>query len=136
SLSQHPMVKECVVVVKEHQENKQLVAYVTINNQQNYNPQTLKDYLSKNLPEYMVPSFIVCIEKLPLTPNLKIDRKYLTDLKLNFSFNSEVNQEKTNLQKKIKEIWEKVLNISFDDLRVSFFDLGGNSILVTSLVDQ
>lgn len=135
-LNQHPSVKDSVVVVKEQQGNKQLVAYVIIKDHQAYNPQELKAYLQENLPEYMVPSFIMYLDKLPLTPNLKVDRKLLAELQLDLSLQNTTHLRKSDLEQELLYIWRRVLNINFTDTNINFFDIGGNSVLAAVLVEE
>ena len=71
-------VKEAVVIDKEDKQGgKYLCAYMT--GKENLNIPELKDFLSKQLPEYMVPTFLLQLDKIPLTPNGKIDRKALPE---------------------------------------------------------
>ena len=72
-LREHQQVREAAVVLKEADGDKQLVAYVVSDAQTS----ELREYLKKQLPDYMVPSFFVHLNEIPLTPNGKINRRAL-----------------------------------------------------------
>src|SRR5581483_5914820 len=75
-LGGHPGVRESVVVVKATAEgHKQLVGYVVM--EEGGRAEELRAYLKERLPEYMVPAFVVALERLPLTANGKVDRRSL-----------------------------------------------------------
>ena len=90
----------------------------------------LRSYLSKQLPEYMVPTGLVQIEQMPLTVNGKLDRKILLNMEVNFV--GENIQAPTNkLELRILQIFAILLSLESNTISVtnSFFRLGGNSIL-------
>ena len=77
-LSQHPAVRQAVVVVREEvPADKRLVAYVVLQKDQAATIDELKSRVMKQLPAYMVPSAFVLLERLPLTANGKLDRQAL-----------------------------------------------------------
>ncbi len=122
-------IKEVVVLDKEDSnENKYLVAYYTSN--QELDPAKIKKELSEKLPDYMIPSYIVKIDTMPLTQNGKVDRKALLELSLPTSSGNEVEyQPPTNqVEEKLCEIWQEVLGIKRIGIDDSFFDCGGDSI--------
>ncbi|MCK6258783.1 amino acid adenylation domain-containing protein [Fictibacillus sp. KIGAM418] len=78
TLGAHKAVEQCVVVCRTEGEDKRLIAYVVIKEGNiNVSPHQLKEYLSGNLPEWMIPAMIVWLEKLPTTSHGKLDRKAL-----------------------------------------------------------
>ncbi|MCU0289181.1 MAG: condensation domain-containing protein, partial [Acidobacteria bacterium] len=100
----------------------------------------LREYLSKELPDYMIPSFFMQLEKIPLTPNGKIDRRAfpIPELKVTESYTAPRNK----IEKKLVELWAELF--SRDALHVSqlqtsigiednFFHLGGHSLKATVL---
>lgn len=133
-LLDHPLMKEAVVMAKNDLDgNKYLCAYfVTTEPIAELN---LRAYLAEFLPDYMVPSFFVSMERLPVTATGKLDRKALPDPERG---SSEANffQPRNELERKLAELWGQVLRIHAEKISVSdsFFDLGGNSLLVMTLV--
>ncbi|MBW4632889.1 MAG: amino acid adenylation domain-containing protein [Iphinoe sp. HA4291-MV1] len=134
-LSQHPSVQEAVAIAREDQPgNKQLVGYVVPNSEPGVSTTELRNFLKEKLPEYMVPSAVVSLEKMPLTPNGKVDRRALPapDMKLSLKDNFVPPSDILELQ--LVQIWEQVLDVHPIGVRDNFFDLGGHSLLAISLM--
>ncbi|MBK9015688.1 MAG: non-ribosomal peptide synthetase [Saprospiraceae bacterium] len=130
-IANHPAVRETVVVLKnQHVVNEgKLVAYIVHNQGLALTVSELRDFLSESLPEYMLPSHFVFLEKIPLTTNGKIDRKALPEPggdrpELDQAFEA----PQSDLEKLIAERWEELLQISPIGRHDKFFELGGNSI--------
>jgi len=123
-----------VVVVKEHKDDKFLVAYYV--SEKEIDTNALKEHLLLNLPVYMVPAFFCHLQALPLTPNGKIDRKALPE----HSWNNNTGYIKpvNKTQQLLVEIWADLLGIEKEIIGTgtSFFDIGGNSIKLVSLADE
>ncbi|HBL59459.1 MAG TPA: non-ribosomal peptide synthetase [Cyanobacteria bacterium UBA8803] len=134
-LSQHPAVREAIVLAREDvQGNKRLVAYV-LASQLNPKLQDLRQFLSERLPEYMVPSIFVQLDAIPLTPNGKADRKALpepntTRPELDHAFVA----PRTPIEAKLVEIWAEILRVERVSIHDNFFELGGDSILSLQIV--
>ncbi|HET8841977.1 MAG TPA: amino acid adenylation domain-containing protein, partial [Ktedonobacteraceae bacterium] len=78
SLSQHPLVEQCVVIWQS--EEKQLVAYVSVGKGESSiqgSHSELRRFLKEKLPDYLIPTYFVTLDSLPLTPNGKVDRQRL-----------------------------------------------------------
>lgn len=73
-------IKEAIVLAKENDVSKYLCAYYV--GEKTYNVKELRKELEKALPEYMIPSYFIKLENIPLTPNGKIDRKALAKVDL------------------------------------------------------
>ena len=127
-LLQHPSVREAVVLV---QGGKQLVAYLVLEDQA---PANLKAWLLDSLPEYMVPTHIVHLAKLPVTANGKLDRKALPvpDATPQQAYAAPENP----LQKALATIWSDVLGAPQIGLDDNFFELGGDSIISIQVVSR
>ena len=123
-------VRECVVGV--HRE--QLVAYICINANGQYNEQTLSESLRQELPEFMVPKRFVYLENLPLNTSGKLDRRALS-LPDN-EIHDEIQVNNTPMQEKLQEIWQETLNINNVGVNESFFELGGHSLLAARIVSK
>jgi len=138
-LAQHPDVQENAVIVHEASKtDKRLVAYIVPHQGQMIENTTLRDFLSAQLPDYMVPSAFVTLENLPLTPNGKIDRRALSQLSVISYQLSEKTfvAPQTQDEKLLAEIWASVLGIERVGVHDNFFDLGGHSLLAVSLLAQ
>ncbi|MBD1900681.1 amino acid adenylation domain-containing protein [Trichocoleus sp. DQ-A3] len=137
-LTQHPTVRETVVIATEISGDKRLIAYIVP--AQNFTPTIieLRDFLRKKLPEYMVPSAFVMIEALPLTPNGKVDRRNLPepDNSTSQTLDKAYIEPRNPTESVLAKIWVKVLNIERVSIYDNFFDLGGNSLLSITLMEQ
>ena len=138
-LTRHAQIKESIVILKEDEnEEKYLCAYIVCVEAVEKTPafSELKKYLLQELPGYMVPSYFVQIEKVPLTPNGKIDRKVLPepDIKLLDDYIAPGNEE----EKKLVEIWSEVLGIEKDIIGIdsNFFELGGHSVKAMTAISK
>ncbi len=128
-------INDCVVVAKEDTNgNKRLVAYIVSND--DFNVQEIKDSLSKSLPDYMVPSLFVRLEKMPLSLNGKIDRKALPEPEGNFETTHAYVAPRNEIEQKLVDIWTKVLGVEKVGVYDNFFDLGGHSILTIQLISN
>jgi len=138
-LSQHEYIKEAVVPLYEDSNNKILVAYVTINhdklaieNEQLF--LELREYLKNRLPDYMLPTSLTQLEKLPLTVNGKIDRQALPKpiIQQHDVFEGPHN----TVESQLVTIWQQILNRETISIHDNFFSLGGDSILSIQIVAQ
>jgi len=93
-------------------------------------------YLQSRLPEYMIPSFLVYLENLPLTANGKLDRKALPNPE--FSNYHSYARPRNKLERTFCTVWAGVLGLTEDKIGIydNFFQLGGNSILAIKLVNR
>lgn len=128
-------VREAVVVVLEGAAGSRLVAYVVMSFSQekfrSIHPLELRQRLSDHLPEYMVPSVIVCLDTLPLTGNGKVDRKALPFPDL--SVTSEYRAPEGDTATELAAVWEEILDIHRVGANDNFFDLGGHSLLLSQV---
>jgi len=135
ALTREPGVKQAVVVAREDARGeKRLVAYVASDQSENGTADRLRAQLKEQLPECMIPSAIVLLPKIPLTPNGKVDRQQLPEPE---TVEAKVYvAPQTPTEEIIARIWTEVLRrdqISRDD---NFFDLGGQSLLATQVVSR
>ncbi|URZ02604.1 non-ribosomal peptide synthetase [Clostridium felsineum] len=99
----------------------------------------LMEYISKKVPQYMIPNTINIIEEMPLTQNTKIDRKNLESRIVNYNkiILSDGDVPKEGLEKEIASVWRKVLNSNKEIGRNdNFFELGGDSLLLAQVVGE
>jgi amino acid adenylation domain-containing protein len=139
SLQQHPGISQCVVTVRGDGLNgKILVAHIVATDARNVpTVEDLNGALKQRLPNYMIPATFSVIEKMPLTPNGKIDRKALSESTLTTAV-SEVPFEapRDSIEVKLVQIWERLLEFRPIGVRANFFDVGGYSLLVVKLFAQ
>ena len=93
----------------------------------------LEDGLQASLPEYMIPSALVVLDRIPLTPNGKIDRSALPDTELTLSRAAFV-EPATPLEMSIAKIWKDLLGVSSISATDHFFRLGGHSLLAVQVI--
>ena len=133
-LEKHPAIAQAVVIAREGAAEKQLVAYVIATSEQS-SAAELREYLKKQLPEFMVPADFVFMKSFRLTPNGKVDRKALPELKRDDSHSGKDSLAPRNeAEAKMARLWGQVLGRESVGLRENFFDLGGHSLLALRLV--
>ncbi|MBO3797205.1 condensation domain-containing protein, partial [Bacillus subtilis] len=101
----------------------------------------IRGFLNKVLPDYMIPSFFVQLEKIPLTPNGKVDRNALPKPDRNLQIGGEYVSPQSDTEKELVHIWQEILSIEqTHDMKISvndsFFDLGGHSLKATALMSS
>lgn len=133
TLLMHPAVKECCVT---HLAALGELAAYYVGNEQAVDAQTLGAYLSLSLPDYMIPSHFLRLANLPLSPNGKIDKAALPDPRTPNNSRTARQPPRNPTERRILEIWSKVLSVAETDVDADFFALGGHSIHVVSLVSQ
>jgi amino acid adenylation domain-containing protein len=123
-----PAVRDVVVIAREDRPgDKRLVAYVVP--EAAIEPKTLRDFLKAKLPDYMVPSAFVMLDALPLTPNMKVNRKALPSPQSAAELGTQFVAARTRLEQRLVEIWCEVLKLESCGVEDNFFDLGGHSLL-------
>lgn len=138
ALRQHPAVRQAVVVVQEDAHgDKRLVGYWVAEGKEIPPVSEFRRYLQEKLPDYMVPSAFVMLEKFPLTPNGKIDRRSLpSPTGIRPELESTYIPARTDIELKIASIWQGVLHLEKVGVDDNFFDLGGHSLLATQVISR
>jgi len=125
-------VERAFVTLNGENENQNLCAYLT--GEGKLETAVLKEILSVELPDYMIPAQFVWLETFPYTSNGKIDIKALSnlDIKLRESYKAPEN----NIEKKLVEIWSQILDLAENEISVTanFLSLGGHSLNVIQMV--
>ncbi|HEY9061411.1 MAG TPA: amino acid adenylation domain-containing protein, partial [Pseudobacteroides sp.] len=134
SLLRHESVRNAVVVdLKDKNGKKYLCAYIV--SEEKLNIQDLKNHVSVELPEYMVPSYFVHINEVPLTPNGKVNRKALPEPDTSCSGGgSQYIVPTSTVEIKLAEICQVLADKDRISVNENFFDLGLDSIKVITLV--
>ncbi len=140
-LLNHEVIEEAVVIAKtttaesarvedDANGDKTLYAYFVVKKEieKKVDIAQLREYLSCSLPSYMIPSYFIQLEKIPLTPNGKINQKALPDP--GPSHSQEYAAPRNELEKQLVAIWANILGMNENDISIdsNFFELGGDSI--------
>ena len=137
-LGKHPAVQDGVVVAREDVEgDKRLVGYVIPVAGQKMNSADLRAWVKDRLPEYMVPVAWVEMERFPLSPNGKVDRKHLPAPDYTRAdLGGEYQGARTPAEEVIAGVWAEVLKLDQVGVHDDFFQLGGHSLLATQVVSR
>ena len=134
-LIQHKIVKEVSIILKEDSRDSSFLAcYYTTIDEQDIDHDELRIFLSKNLPDYMIPEAMMRLDEIPLTNSKKIDKRALPEI-------SKVNHDyyvpaSTKEEKILVQLFETVLNVEKIGIKHSFFDLGGHSLKAMQLISR
>ncbi|MFG6101410.1 amino acid adenylation domain-containing protein [Leptothoe sp. EHU-05/26/07-4] len=135
-LVRHPAVSKVVVdVVGEKLNEKRLVAYIV--SQQEISIDELRGFLRDQLPEYMLPAAFMFLENLPLSGNGKVDRRALPvpDISIQ-TLEIDYAAPQSDIEQTLVTIWQAVLNLEKVGVNNNFFEIGGNSLLITKVYSQ
>jgi amino acid adenylation domain-containing protein len=132
-LGQHAAVQASVVVAREDEGEKELVAYVVLSPGTKLNAGELRDHLRKRLPDYMVPSEFVAIESVPVNANGKVDRAALPSPNGN-GHSEDYIGPRTAVEEELVRILAPLLKLQRVGVNDNFFLLGGHSLLGTQLI--
>jgi len=138
-LTQHPRVREAVVIAREDQPgDKRLVAYVVGSpSSEDVTPNALRDFLVKLLPDYMVSNAFVILDAMPLTPNGKVNHRALPiPDTATFCLGATFVEPRNSVEQEVAEIWLQVLGIDKVGIYDNFFQLGGHSLLATQVISR
>jgi amino acid adenylation domain-containing protein len=132
TLARHPRVRNAAVVAhRAPGSDARLVGYVV--GEEPLEAQELREFLRHTLPEYMVPTVFVRLERLPLNVSGKVDRRALPEPQTPAELPAPV-EPRDDLERQLAEIWRQVLSVSRVGIHDSFFDLGGHSLLAIRLM--
>jgi acyl-CoA synthetase (AMP-forming)/AMP-acid ligase II/acyl carrier protein len=135
ALTSHEKIRQAVVtVVEDDHAGPSLVAYTVC--RETVPTLSLRGYLRRRLPDYMIPARFVTLDAIPLTPNGKVDYARLPPAGRGGSDRRGFEPPATPLERRIANVWEQVLGVERVGLRDNFFDLGGHSLMVVKAVAQ
>ncbi|MCP4151008.1 MAG: AMP-binding protein, partial [bacterium] len=128
-LSKHYEIKETVVQARKDEDgDNYLCAYIVYDKEETVTAGDLCKYLANSLPDYMIPTFFVPLEKIPLTPGGKLDRKALPEpaKTSGAGYISPVSP----VQRELAGIWSEILKVDSSSVGITdnFFQLGGHSL--------
>jgi amino acid adenylation domain-containing protein len=138
ALTRYPGVRDCMVLARDDRwGGKQLAAYLTAADGRPIAHEGLRAYLQGLLPEHMIPSVFVVLDRMPLTPNGKVDRHALALLGEDGAEPARAYVLPSNhVERVMATIWSEVLGIESSKIGVSdnFFELGGHSLTATRII--
>lgn len=131
-LLQHELVREAAVIAREDQGSPYLCAYIV--SAGNPTADELREFLQQKLPEYMLPSFYIFIENIPLLWSGKIDKKALPAPLDLLETRTEYKEPETRTEQVLVQAWTEALGLSRVGVEDNFFSLGGDSIKAIQIV--
>ncbi len=130
-----PQVKEAVVIDwADPTGEKNLVAYLVA--AEEVSSGMLREYLALQLPDYLIPTYFICLSELPLTPNGKIDRRSLPEPTGRGVISTRYVSPTTPTEMSLLQIWKDVLGREEIGVEDQFFENGGHSLKATLMVAQ
>jgi amino acid adenylation domain-containing protein len=134
-LVRYEHVKEAVIIEKKEGGYEYLCAYVVPGSGDiKLEVPDLREYLAEKLPDYMIPAYFTALERIPLTPNGKIDRNALPEPEV--ITEKEYAAPRDTLEKILAATWAEVLDLEKETIGIhdNFFELGGHSLNATILL--
>ncbi|AHH97300.1 non-ribosomal peptide synthetase [Kutzneria albida] len=137
ALLRHGEVAEAVAVARQEESgHKRLVAYLVATPGARPDSAGLRGFLGQTLPDHMVPSAFVLLDRLPLNPNGKLDRRALPAPDWAADTRAGHVAPRTEVERVLADIWAKVLGLPQVGVEDNFFELGGDSILSIQVVSR
>jgi fengycin family lipopeptide synthetase D len=135
-LSRHESIREAVVIDRENREgDRYLCAYINFGSVSGLTHAEMKEYLSRVVPDYMVPAYFVQLDEIPLTSSGKVDRKKLPEPETAAS--EGYTPPGNRVEEALVKIWSEVLGVDvLPGIEANFFDLGGHSLKATILTSR
>jgi amino acid adenylation domain-containing protein len=124
--------KQCVAIIENISNEDCLSLYIKSDN--SMNKSDLRLFLSKNLPGYMIPNYIYCVDEFPLNMNGKINIEALKKLKTVET--DTIALQLTSEEKIVKEVCEKILACNISDISKNFFELGAHSFSIIKIAKK
>jgi amino acid adenylation domain-containing protein len=133
ALATHPAIESAAVIVREDRPgDRRLCAYFVARNQ--VVESDLRSHLKSTLPDYMIPQHFVALDRMPLTPSGKIDRKSLPVPSADSRSSEGFVEPITASEKLVAELWKQALVVSRVSSNDDFFALGGHSLLASQIL--
>lgn len=135
ALQMVPGIRQAAVVVKEEGEgNKQLVGYLVAEGK--WEREAVFLNLQQQLPDYMIPAFLVPLEALPLTVNGKVDRRKLLEIPVDAGLEESYVAPANAIEQTLADIWQELLELPRVGVYDNFFELGGHSLLGVRMISH
>jgi len=118
-------------------DNTILIAYLVPHSHPSPTITSLRDFLKERLPDYMIPSAFVTLDKLPLLSTGKVDRRALPEpANKRPDLDTPFVAPRTPVEKQLSRVWVETLGIDAVGIDDNFFELGGHSLLATQVVSR
>jgi acyl carrier protein len=136
ALIAHPAIDDAAVIVHEQSAlDKRIIAYVVSKKETSALAGELRNFLREKLPDFMLPSQFVMLDRMPLTPSGKIDRPALP---AHESLHAETPEDyvapRDSMEERLVAIWVELLAVDRISIHDNFFELGGHSLLIGQIV--
>jgi amino acid adenylation domain-containing protein len=150
-LQKYPGIKEAVVMAMEGNDGKYLCAYLVpspsdspsssrrnqlADNAKSIDTAQLREYLAKELPPYMLPSYFVQLREFPLNSNGKVDRKRLPKPEASALSHAAYEAPKTETEEKLARVWQEVFEVEKIGINNDFFEMGGHSLKAIEIASR
>jgi amino acid adenylation domain-containing protein len=137
ALNTYPGVQASAVAVEADKAEKRLIAYVVLTPGAKVDPTGLRQMLSRQLPDYMVPAMLVRVDALPLTANGKVDCAALpAPTAANALADDRFVAPRTMVEERLAGLLKPLLHVDRVSVKDNFFLLGGHSLLGTQLISR
>jgi len=134
-LELHPAIRHAAVVVRlDSQGNRNLCACVETGTE--LAAAEIREFLSRRLPDYMVPPFVARMEALPLLSSGKIDRRRLEVMSRSLKLEAEYVAPRNDIERRMAEVWMELLDLRQVGIDDNFFTIGGDSIKTVRLLHR
>ena len=148
NINSYKCIENSVVIVQGDETSKKILAFFTKKNSFNekIDVDNLRNYLSKKVPDYMIPESFLCVPNFPQTQNGKIDRNKISELSIKPFIPDDLKvpiksypvdyNNKNNVESKILTIFQEVLNRKNIDINDGLFDIGGDSFIAITIIEK
>ncbi|QSX05657.1 amino acid adenylation domain-containing protein [Sedimentibacter sp. zth1] len=131
------IINKAAVIAKDIDGFNNIYAFVEVESDNNeLNIDKLTEFIASKLPFYMLPKSIIVIDRMPITPNGKINRKALYDYKIKKQNNELFVSPTDETEKKVLNIWIEILKDKSISCQQNFFEVGGNSLLLIKMLKK
>jgi amino acid adenylation domain-containing protein len=135
-IEQHEEVNQCAVKIREmHGGDRRLTAFMTPTGKNGPSIEKMNAFCREQLPEFMVPSYFIVIQSMPISPTGKIDRDQLVTADLNLEHNV-TDPPRNRTESELLAIYKELLGFDHMGIHDHFFQLGGHSLLATRLINM
>jgi amino acid adenylation domain-containing protein len=136
ALREHPQVADAVVAVRDNAGDKGLVGFVVAGPGGALDLADVRRGLEQRLPGYMIPPVLAVLDEIPVSPNGKIDRLALPEIRRDGIADGTGGPPTTDSERHVVSVWQELLGVDSIGVDEDFFDLGGDSFKAIRVVQQ